>query len=53
MLVDNGVTNQVHRFECVKVLQLRMQLCDFVILSVDFPKGLELLDAAQISKPVA
>ena len=53
VLVRNRVPNQIQGLERVQILELGMKLCDFVVLGVDLPEGLQLLDAAQIGQAVA
>ena len=53
VLVHNGVSEKVQRFEAVDVLQLSVQCRNVVILSVDFSQVLKLLNTAEVHKLVA
>lgn len=53
MLIDDWVSNEVQRFESVEILQLSMQLRDFVVLGVDLAQLLQFFDAPQSRQAIA
>lgn len=52
VLVHDGVSEKVQRFEAVNVLQLRVQCRNVVILGVDVTQVLKLFNTAQVHKLV-